>query len=433
MDRASFGGRDAASVSARRHLHDHDSGEGLIPVDDARDRILSRIEALSPVELPLRESHGCVLAEAAVATNDVPSFASSAMDGFALRARETIRATPDRPAAFTIAGEVAMGQPAQVAVSAGGAVRIPTGGVVPDGADCIVPIENCVVEEDRVLVLGASEPGRYVRPAGEDARTGDVLVPAGRRLLAPDLGFLAAAGCGSVWVRPRPHVAIFSTGDELVEAGVRASEGQVPDANSVTLSGAIRETGAHPLPSSTLSDDPKSLRDAMGSLAGVADAVVASGGVSVGALDPVRRAFADSREVDLYRVAMQPGMPQAFGMVNERPFFGLPGNPGSVFVSFEVFVRPALMKMMGRRSLFRPQLTVRLEADIAGPREKAVFARVLVRSGADGLVAVTTGSGRSNLLGTASRANGLAIIPAGTERLLAGDRCTVMLFRDIED
>jgi molybdopterin molybdotransferase len=433
MGRASFGGRDIASVSARRHLHDHDSGEGLIPVDDARDRILSRIEALSPVELPLREAHGCVLAEAAVATNDVPSFASSAMDGFALRASETTRATSDRPTAFAIVGEVAMGRPAEVAVPAGCAVRIPTGGMVPDEADCVVPVEHCVVDEDRVLVLGASEAGRYVRPAGEDARTGDVLVPAGRRLLAPDLGFLAAAGLGSLWVHPRPHVAIFSTGDELVEAGAPASAGQVPDANSVTLSGAIRETGAHPLPASIIPDDPDSLRDAVASVAGVADAVVASGGVSVGALDPVRRAFIGSGEVGFYGVAMQPGMPQAFGIVNEAPFFGLPGNPGSVFVSFEVFVRPALLKMMGRRSLFRTQLTVRLEADIAGPKGKAVFARVLVRTGTDGWVAATTGSGQSNLLGTASRANGLAIIPPGIERLHAGDRCTVMLFRDIED
>jgi molybdopterin molybdotransferase len=420
-------------MTAHRHLHDHDSGEGLVSVEEARERILSSVDLLPPAELPLRESHGCVLAEDVAAARSIPAFESSAMDGFAVRAVETADATPDRPIPFAVEGEVAMGQPPRVAVSAGGAVRIPTGGVVPPGADCIVPIEHCVVEGDRVLVLRASEPGRYVRPTGEDARRGDVLVPAGRRLLAPDLGFLAAAGLGRVRVHPRPHVAIFSTGDELVDAGITASEGQVPDANSVTLSAAVRETGAHPLPPTILPDDPNRLRDAVKSVIGVADVIVASGGVSVGDRDPVRAAFNDSGQVDFYGVAMQPGMPQAFGVVNETPFFGLPGNPVSVFVSFEVFVRPALLKMMGRRSLFRPEVTARLETDLAGPREKALFARVLVRTGADGWIASTVGSNRSNLLGTASRANGLAIIPAGMERLRIGDRCSVMLFRDLED
>lgn len=420
-------------MSTHRHLHDHDSADGLIPVDEARDRILSRIEPLPSVELPVPESHGCVLAENVVAANDVPAFASSAMDGFAVRASETVGATPDRPVTLTIVGDVAMGQPAETVVSAGGAVRIPTGGVVPRGSDCIVPIEDCLEEGDRVLVLRASEPGRYVRLAGGDAWAGDVVATAGRRLLAADLGFLAAAGRNVVRVHPRPHVAIFSTGDELVEAGTPVSEGQVPDANSITLSGAVRETGAHPLPATILPDDPESLRDAIGSVLDVADVLVATGGVSVGARDPVRQAFAGSKDVDLYGVAMQPGMPQAFGFVGEKPFFGLPGNPVSVFVSFEVFVRPALLKMMGRRSLRRPELTARLQTDISGPREKAVFARVVVRAGTDGWLASSTGSGQSNLLGTASRANGLAIIPAGSERLRAGDRCTVMLFREIED
>jgi len=420
-------------VTARRHVHDHDSGEGLISVEEARDRILASIAVLPPVQLPLRESHGCVLAEDVTAADDIPPFTSSAMDGFAVRARDVAASTPDRPTALTIAGEVTMGHRPEVAVPAGGAVRVPTGGVMPEGSDCVVPIENCLVEEQRVLVFQASEPGRYVRPEGEDARPGDVLVPAGRRLLAPDLGLLATAGRGSVWVHPRPHVAIFSTGDELVEAGTPASAGQVPDANSVTLSSAIRETGAHPLQPSIIPDDPKSLRDGIRSVAGVADVLVASGGVSVGELDPVRGAFVDSGDVDFYGVAMQPGMPQAFGVVGGKPFFGLPGNPVSVFVSFEVFVRPALLKMMGRRSLFRPEVTARLETDIAGPREKTQFAGVRVRKDGDEWTAASTGPRQSNLMSTASRANGLAIIPAGLPGLRAGDRCTVMPFREIED
>jgi molybdopterin molybdotransferase len=420
-------------VNAHRHLRDHDSAEGLISVDDARERILTRTAVLPPVELPLGEAHGCVLAEEAVATDDIPAFASSAMDGYAVRAEDVVGATPDRPVALTVVGEVSMGRGTEVAVPAGGAVRIPTGGVVPAGSDCVVPIEQCLVEDERVFVLRASEPGRFVRPAGEDARAGDLLVPTGRRLLAPDLGFLAAAGLGSLRVHPRPHVAIFSTGDELVDAGAPASEGQIPDANSFTLSGAVRETGAHPLPARIIPDDPERLREAIRSVVDVADVLLVSGGVSVGERDPVKGAFGDSGEVDFYGVAMQPGMPQAFGFVSEKPFFGLPGNPVSVFVSFEVFVRPAVLKMMGRRSLFRPEVTARLETDITGPRQKTQYAGVLLRKEADGWTAASTGSRQSNLLGTVSRANGLAIIPAGVERLRTGDRCTVMLFRDVED
>jgi molybdopterin molybdotransferase len=419
-------------MNAHRHLHDHDSGEGLIPVEEARQRVLAAIEPLSPVELSLREAHGCVLAEDVVAGRDIPAFASSAMDGFAVRARDVAGATPDNPVSLGIVGEVAMGHGADVAVPAGGAVRVPTGGVVPEGSDCITPIEHCLVEEDRLLVLRASEPGRYVRAAGEDARGGGLLVASGRPLLAPELGLLAAAGRGIARVVPRARVAILSTGDELVEPGAPFSYGQVPDANSVTLYGAVREAGALSLPAKIVPDDPERLHEAVRSARDGADALIASGGVSVGERDPVRGAFAGSDEVDFHGVAMQPGMPQAFGIVGGKPFFGLPGNPVSVFVSFEVFVRPALLKMMGHPSLFRPEVTARLETDIAGPKEKTQFARVLVREGADGWTAASTGSRQSNLMSTVSRANGLAIIPAGVEQLRAGEQCTVMLFREFE-
>jgi molybdopterin molybdotransferase len=419
-------------MNAHRHLNDHDSGEGLIPVEEARQRVLAAIEPLSPVELSLREAHGCVLAEDVVAGRDIPAFASSAMDGFAVRAGDVAGATPDNPVSLGIVGEVAMGHGADVAVPAGGAVRVPTGGVVPEGSDCITPIEHCLVEEDRLLVLRASEPGRYVRAAGEDARGGGLLVASGRPLLAPELGLLAAAGRGIARVVPRARVAILSTGDELVEPGAPFSYGQVPDANSVTLYGAVREAGALSLPAKIVPDDPERLHEAVRSVRDGADALIASGGVSVGERDPVRGAFAGSDEVDFHGVAMQPGMPQAFGIVGGKPFFGLPGNPVSVFVSFEVFVRPALLKMMGHRSLFRPEVTARLETDIAGPKEKTQFARVLVREGADGWTAASTGSRQSNLMSTVSRANGLAIIPAGVEQLRAGEQCTVMLFREFE-
>jgi molybdopterin molybdotransferase len=420
-------------MSTRRNLHDHDSGEGLVSVEDARARILSRVTTMTPAELPLRDAFGCVQAEDAFASNDIPAFASSAMDGFAFRARDVNAATLDRPATLAITGEVFMGRPPGIRVPQGGAVRIPTGGVVPEGADSIVPIEHCVLEGARVLILRPPEKGRFIRAAGEDARRGELLVPVGRRLLAPDLGLLAASARGATRVIPRARVAVVSTGDELVEAGADVAEGQIPDANSVTLNAALLDAGAEPQPPIIVPDDPDEFRAALTAAGESADVLIASGGVSVGDRDPVRGAFLGSGEVEFYGVAMQPGMPQAFGLVEGKPFFGLPGNPVSVFVSFEVFVRPALLKMMGRRSLFRQEVTARLEAAIAGPREKTQYAGVIAREGPDGWTAASTGSRQSNLIGTASRANGLAIIPAGVAGLGAGDSCAVMLFRDSED
>jgi molybdopterin molybdotransferase len=420
-------------MSAHRRPHDHESAEGLISVEGALDRVLSTVQVLPPVELPLRETYACVLSRDVVASADLPPFPSSAMDGFAVRSSDVESATADRSVPLSIAGEVAMGERPEVEVRAGVAVRIPTGGVVPDGADCIVPIEHCLAEAHRVLVLRPSEPGRYVRPKGEDLRAGETLVAAGRRLLGPELGLLAADGRASAIVHPRPRVALLSTGDELVEAGAEARYGQVHDANSFTLHGAVSEAGGVPVSIGIIGDDPGSLRDAVGSSANQADVLVVSGGVSVGERDPVRGAFFESASVDFYRVAMQPGMPQAFGMVDGRPFFGLPGNPVSVFVSFEAFVRPVLLKMMGRSSLFRPEVTARLDTEIPRVKDKTRFARVFVRHGPDGWRAASSGSPGSNLLATVSRANGLALIPAGVGKLGVGDACRVMLFRNSED
>jgi molybdopterin molybdotransferase len=243
---------------------------------------------------------------------------------------------------------------------------------------------------------------------------------------------LAAAGIAEVEVRPPARVLVVSTGDELVPPGESAEYGQVHDANAFTLFGQIREAGAIPQAGEIVPDEPDGLLQALTAHADRADVFVSSGGVSVGERDPVKRAFADRGGVEFLEVAMQPGKPQAFGLVDGRPYFGLPGNPVSVFVSFEVFVRPALMTMMGRPP-FRPEITATLESDIAGPRDKTQFARVSVRREGDRWVAASTGSRQSNLLATVARADGLAIIPAGVETAPAGEPVRVMLFREEAD
>jgi molybdopterin molybdotransferase len=417
----------------QRQVHDHDSGEGLLPVDEARERILSKIHPLAPLELPLTEAYGCVLAREVTAARDIPDFASSAMDGFAVRASDVARATPDAPVRLPIVGSARIGRRPDSTVGGGEAVQIATGAPLPAGADTVVPIESCSVEGHTVAVFQPATQGKHVRPSGEDVRDGDVLVQAGRRLGPPELGLLATAGVPHPLVHPRPRVVVLSTGDELIPPTQEPEFGQIRDSNAYTLFGCLREAGAVPMLTGIVEDDVDALKEKVLSHMGQADAFVSSGGVSVGERDVVKAAFFRRGELDFFKVAMQPGMPQGFGHIEGKPYFGLPGNPVSVFVSFEVFIRPALMKMMGRTELGRPHIVARLDEDVSGPQGKTQFARVSVRRAQGGWVASPTGGRGSNLFSTVSRANGLALIPSGTATAPAGSDVRVMLFRAAED
>jgi molybdopterin molybdotransferase len=422
-------------MSAEAHVHDHDSADGLRSVEEARTGVLERIQPLSPLRLPLTDAYGCVTAEDVVAAGDLPEFASSAMDGFAVRASDVAAATPAEPRELAIVGRAAIGHEPEGTVGAGEAMRIATGAPIPAGADVVVPIENAIVDDgdDRVRLVDGPAAGTHVRPRGEDVAEGDVLVAAGKRLGAPELGLLANSGHPTPLVHPRPRVVVLSTGDELILPNESPNFGQVRDANSYTIFGALREMGAIPVMAGIVRDDVDSLRETIFSFEIQADAFVSSGGVSVGERDVVKAAFFRRGDVDFYKVAMQPGMPQSFGHVEGKPYFGLPGNPVSVFVSLEVFVRPAMLKMMGRRHLYRPEVTATLTRDVRGPKAKLQFARVEVRRGPDGWSATPTGARGSNLISTVAKANGLAMVPEGTEVAEAGSTVRVMLFRASED
>jgi molybdopterin molybdotransferase len=402
--------------------------EGLLSVAQARERVLEKVQPLAPIALPIPEAYGCVLAEDMFAEGDLPPFSSSAMDGFAVRASDVADAASGG-VDLRVVGRALIGHRPEGTVGRGEAFRIATGAPIPAGADAVVPIENTVAGEDTVRVLEPVPPGRHIRPVGEDVKDGSVLVRAGRRLGAPEMGLLASAGHSQVLAHPRPRVIVLSTGDELVDPGRDVRYGQIPDSNAYTLFGALREAGAVPYLAGIVRDDVDQLRDTIFNHLVQADAFISSGGVSMGDRDVVKAAFFRRGDLDFFRVAMQPGMPQAFGLIEGKPYWGLPGNPVSVFASFEVFIRPSLMKMMKRRDLFRPEITAKLASDVSGPRGKTQFARVLVRRTPEGPVAEPTGGSASNLISTIARANGLAIVPPGVQTLRAGADCRVMLFR----
>jgi molybdopterin molybdotransferase len=415
------------------HVHDHDSGEGLVPVEEARDRILSAVSPLGSLQVPLTEAYGCVLAEDVVADHDMPDFASSAMDGFAVRSSDIAGASPDQPVELKIVGRALIGRRPESTVGGHEASRIATGAPIPAGADTIVPVENAEVLGEVVRIIEPAPEGRHIRPVGEDVRSGTVLVEQGRRLGAPELGLLANAGFPHPVVHPRPRVIVLSTGDELIPPTEQPEFGQVRDSNAYTIFGALREAGAIPVLAGIVKDDVEQLKETLLVHEIQADAFISTGGVSVGERDVVKAAFFRRGDLDFYKVAMQPGMPQGFGRIEGKPYWGLPGNPVSVFVSFEVFVRPALMKMLGRSQVRRPEVNATLTHEVSGPVGKLQFARVVVARGADGWSATPTGGRGSNLISTVSRANGLAMIPIGTETAPAGSQVRVMLFRSSED
>ncbi|MEX1264586.1 MAG: gephyrin-like molybdotransferase Glp [Actinomycetota bacterium] len=414
-------------------VHDHDSAAGLVSVDEARARVLDAVSPLAPLQLALTDAHGCVSAEDVVAAESLPAFASSAMDGFAVRASDVAEATPQRPAELKIVGRALIGYRPETTVGGGEAVAVATGAPIPSGADTIVPIENAEVHDEIVRLVEAAPAGRHVRPVGEDVAEGTVLVERGKRLGGPELGLLANAGHPTPLVHPRPRVIVLSTGDELIPPTETPDFGQIRDSNAYTLFGALREVGAIPVLAGIVRDDPDSLKQTVLDYLIQADAFISSGGVSVGERDVVKAAFFRRGDIDFYKVAMQPGMPQGFGHIETKPYFGLPGNPVSVFVSFELFVRPAMLKMMGRTQLDRPEVTASLATEVSGPRGKMQYARVVVERGDDGWIATPTGGRGSNLISTVARANGLAMIPPGTETAPAGSQVQVMVFRAGED
>jgi molybdopterin molybdotransferase len=387
--------------------------DALLSIDEAIDLILSRVTPLEAEEVPLADAAGRVTAETAHSAVDLPPFPSSAMDGFALRAADT-------PGTLPIVARVAAGRPAPRPLAAGEAMAIATGGVVPDGADSVVPIEVVTENDSTVVVSGSVAQGDNVRHRGGDLCAGDVVIEAGVRLGPAHLGALAAAGVTSVRCARRPRVAVIVTGTELRAPGEPLDPGQIYDANGFILEAQLRSAGAvvERLPA-VADDEAATLAAIERGLA--ADALVTTGGVSVGVYDLVRTAEAELGVEEIFwRVAMQPGKPVAFGVRGPTLVFGLPGNPVSSLVGFELFVRPALLALQGLaepRPAFRPG---RLGAPARRLAARDALLRARSRVEGDALVLEPLTGQQSHMIAHAASADALVLVPQGEGELPAG-------------
>jgi molybdopterin molybdotransferase len=399
-------------------------------LDDARRRILDAVPALQPIELPLQEAYGCVAASEVATEYDIPPFSAAETEGVAARAADIVGASSSAPVSLRLAGWALAGRPPEVTVGWGEAVRVVAGAPVPAGADCVLPAGRFVVDGESVRVLEEIEPGTSIRPAGEDLKAGAVLVPAGRRLSAAELGILATAGHGTVVAYPKVRVGVFAVG-ELVEPGRPTSFGQVRDANSYLLLGALRDVGAVPYRIGIVTDPAAQLRETVMSNTLRADAFVAAGGSFDQEEQSMELALAGTGDVRPYRVAMYPGSVLGFGLVEGKPFFSLSGSPMSAFVAFEVFVRPAVLGMMGRRDVGRPEVRAVLDEPVRGPSDVELFvpARVAHRDGAWHVR--PTGAASEGMLGSVVQANGLVAVPPG-ESPAPGTEVRVQILRPLE-
>ena len=412
----------------------------LVPLEEARARILADVLPLAGSTLPLPEALGRVLSEDTRALLTLPPWDNSAMDGFAVRSEDVESATPTAPVRLRVVGEVAAGHEPMQTVEPGTAVRVLTGAMMPPGADSVVKVEDTDAPQGVaglpafVEVRNGAEPGRHIRRAGSDMERGDLLLPRGTRITPAAIAVLAAAGHARVDVHGLARVAIVATGDELTPLGEPLGPAAITDSNSESIAAQVIAAGARPIRLGIARDDPEALRERL--LEGIlaSDVLVATGGVSVGAHDVVKEVFEEIGSLDLWRVAIQPGKPLAYGIAPKPDggrciLFGLPGNPVSSFVTFELFVRPVLRALRGDPA---DQGRVSLQATLGEAVTKSPGRRAFVRvrlemndHGAAPTAWLSGGQG-SHQLATLATADGLAVIPEGLPGVPAGTTVEVI-------
>jgi len=395
-------------------------------LEEAQRAVLAAMEPLPSRPVPLGEALGLALSEPLIAPQNVPPFANSAMDGYALRSADT----GSTPATLRVVEVVSAGHVARMRLEPGCASKIMTGAPLPVGADAVVPVEQTTLTGDgAVIVTSAVGRGDCIREMGEDVRAGTEVLAAGTRLRAAHLGVMASLGIVSPSVGRRPRVAILSTGDEVLHPGAETLEpGCIRDVNRSLLGGMLLELGAEVLDLGIVPDDPDRFREALERGASSADAVLTSGGVAMGDFDVVKEELARLGGFEFWQIAVQPGKPFAFGTVGGTPVFGLPGNPVAVVVAFEQIVRPALLHLMGSRRIFRARIPGTMGDDVSTNPRKVVFLRVKVdRSGSDA-IARLSGLQHSGVLSAVVGADAFAVVPVGVGDLEAGSPVELEMF-----
>jgi molybdopterin molybdotransferase len=401
-------------------------GHDLLPLEAVREMILSLLSPLEAVETPLASAHGCVLREDLRAAEPVPPFDNSAMDGYAVRAADLETASPETPVTLMTAGVLAAGAARAAAVEPGRTVRIMTGAPIPPGADAVVPHELTRFDAEKAVFSAPVKPGQNIRRAGGDVAPGDVPLRSGAVLRPSGIALAAALGRARFRVTRAPRVAIISPGDELVAPGEPCGPGKVRSSNAPAIAAALRDLGCEPDDRGILPDSEDAIRSAIAAaLSSGADAIISTGGVSAGDRDYVQAVVRGSaRPGHVFKVAMRPGKPQVFGLFDGKPLFGLPGNPASALISFEVFVRPALRRLRGEAEVLDVPFGARFpfEYRYRGGRAFLLRARVEPEGGGEaGFRVVQPGKQDSSFLSSLAAANALIRLPAERDKVEAGE------------
>jgi molybdopterin molybdotransferase len=400
----------------------------MISVEEALERILTQITPLTTTQVPLSDALGLVLAEDVVVQEDIPPFANSAMDGYALLSHDSLPRN-GQPPRLRITGEVAAGYVADHAIEPGTAMRIMTGAPVPPGADAVIQVEltrSEGPESEWVEILEAVAQGNNIRPAGEDMRRGQTVLPRRTEIGPWEIGVLATLGWARVPVIRRPHVAILGTGDEVIDVDEPLRPGKIRNSNSYLLEAAVRHSGAEPQRLGVARDTIESLREKF-TEAIQSDLIITSGGVSVGDFDLVKNIMTEQGEIHFWRINMRPGKPVAFGHIGSVALLGLPGNPVSAAVTFELFGRPVIRKMLGHTRLLRPQVDVVVEDGVSDRAMRRHYVRAHVEWRNGRFIAHTTGNQGSNIMTSLLNANALVIVPEGGAEVHPGDTAKAIM------
>lgn len=400
---------------------------------EARARVLAGVTPLPVETIPLEHARGRALRVDVAAPHPLPPFPNSSMDGYAVRSADTATASATRALDLPVSEVLPAGRIASRALGSGEAMRIMTGAMIPDGADAVVPFEDTEriesADGERVRLTRPAIASENVRSAGADLGPGSIALTTGRELSPHDLALLASLGVANVVVGRRPRVAVLSTGDELLDVGAPLIPGAIRDSNLIQLRALVEEAGADVIHAARVGDDPAVVGAAIREGLERADVVLTIGGVSAGDFDPVKQALGELGGIELWRVEMKPGRPQAFGVPAGRLFFGLPGNPASVACVFEALVRPALRRLQGLADLDRPRVPVRAGVRIESRVGRTDFVRVTLAWREGEAWAVPAGDQNSGHLTPQSRAHALLIVPEPAAWLASGDRAEALLLR----